>query len=81
MEWLFGLTKTEYAKMYLQHAHAWVRLAAAQLYGAVFAAYTADHVADACREATRSNTQEYFLLDPIAKVGGIVVAHSTRSTF
>lgn len=45
-----------------------MRLAAAQLYGALFAAYSPEEVAEACREDAPPCAPEYLLQGTAAKV-------------
>ncbi|XP_070382892.1 small subunit processome component 20 homolog [Dermacentor albipictus] len=58
-----------YAETYLLYPHDWVRLAASQFYGRVFAAYTPDEVAAACDpDAEAPSSQDYLLVDTPSKV-------------
>ncbi|XP_075529751.1 small subunit processome component 20 homolog [Dermacentor variabilis] len=58
-----------YAETYLLYPHDWVRLAASQFYGRVFAAYTPDEVAAACDpDAEVPSSQDYLLVDAPSKV-------------
>ncbi|CAN7946136.1 unnamed protein product, partial [Ixodes pacificus] len=61
-------TLCDYALEFLLHPHTWVRLAAAQLYGAIFAAYSPEEVAEACREDAPPSAPEYLLQGTAAKV-------------
>ncbi|XP_077531499.1 small subunit processome component 20 homolog [Haemaphysalis longicornis] len=63
----FG-TLCGYAAEYLLHAHAWVRLAASQFYGAVFTAYTPEELAAACAPDANPASQEYLLTDTPTKM-------------
>ncbi|KAH9380281.1 hypothetical protein HPB48_000614 [Haemaphysalis longicornis] len=63
----FG-TLCGYAAEYLLHAHAWVRLAASQFYGAVFTAYTPDELAAACAPDANLASQDYLLTDTPTKI-------------
>lgn len=56
----------EYTLELLLHPHAWVRLAAAQLFGAIFASYNSSEIVDACQKESAS--QEYLLQDCANKV-------------
>uniref|UniRef100_A0A131YFV3 U3 small nucleolar RNA-associated protein 20 n=1 Tax=Rhipicephalus appendiculatus TaxID=34631 RepID=A0A131YFV3_RHIAP len=61
-----------YADTYLLYAHDWVRLAACQFYGRVFAAYTPDEVAAACKPASKvPRSSDYLLVDTPSKVRGL----------
>lgn len=58
-----------YAETYLLYPHDWVRLAASQFYGRVFAAYTPDEVAAACDPDARApSSRDYLLVDTPSKV-------------
>lgn len=71
----FG-TLCGYADTYLLYPHDWVRLAASQFYGRVFAAYTPDEVAAACKPATKvPRSSDYLLVDTPAKLREIGRAH------
>ncbi|KAK8782799.1 hypothetical protein V5799_015864 [Amblyomma americanum] len=63
----FG-TLCGYAETYLLHPHAWVRLAASQFYGAVFAAYKPEEVATACGPSAEESSPEYLLTESPSKV-------------
>ncbi|CAN7995062.1 unnamed protein product, partial [Ixodes hexagonus] len=65
-----------YALEFLLHPHTWVRLAAAQLYGALFAAYQPEEVAQACRVV--GDAPDYLLEESALKVRRLVEAFCSQ---
>ncbi|KAH6924225.1 hypothetical protein HPB50_013888 [Hyalomma asiaticum] len=63
-----------YAEAYLLHPHDWVRLAASQFYGRVFAAYTPDEVAAACdpSAAKGPRSSDYLLVNTPSKIRNLM---------
>lgn len=63
-----------YADTYLLHPHDWVRLAASQFYGRVFAAYAPDEVAAACNPAAAKGprSSDYLLVNTPTKIRNLM---------
>ncbi|XP_064489796.1 small subunit processome component 20 homolog [Ornithodoros turicata] len=56
----------EYTTSLLLHPHVWVRLAASQLFGAVFTSYDVEEIVSACQ--SEPDTQDYLLKDCAKKI-------------